>query len=359
MSKLLILFASAAWLLFAAVTLALDGKPIEDPEAIEMDGIGDVVRRWIPTEAVGGVGVLVTQNGIVQHQQGYGFVKGRRVTSRTPLRLASITKQYAAMCAAMLIEEGRLDMDAKVSHYLPKLNLPVKGRELYVKDLMWHTSGLANFIEKKEQAAIAKFKQGRGLPHLTNETHAEWLETMDLRRAPGIEHEYTNSGYVLLTRIIEVIAGEPFHEFQQRRIFDVLELNDTTDSERFNGSGNMVTTLVDYAKWDKALWDRDPRLLSEDGYEMIFNQGKFDNGDPIEYGFGWQVRCKDDQLQIAEHGGGGSGTTAARNWIRRHFEDGTTVAFFAQEYPQLNTEARMKFSSELYEAVLKARSATE
>ena len=51
-----------------------------------------------------------------------------------------------------------------------------------------------------------------------------------------------------MARLVEVIACKPFHEFQQRRIFDVLELNDTTDSERFNGSGNMVTTLVDYAK---------------------------------------------------------------------------------------------------------------
>ncbi|WP_146457557.1 serine hydrolase domain-containing protein [Rubripirellula tenax] len=331
----------------------------KDPEAIELDGIGDVIRRTIPTEAVGGIGVLVTQNGVVQHQKGYGFVKGPRVTSRTPLRLASVTKQYAALCAAMLIEEGRLDMDAKVSHYLPNLDLPVKGRELYVKDLMWHTSGLANFIEKKEQAAIVKFREERGLPHLTNEIHAEWLATMDLRRAPGIEYEYTNSGYVLLTRIIEVIVGEPFHQFQQRRIFDVLELTGTTDSHRFNGSGNMVTTLVDYAKWDKALWQKDPRLLSKNGYNLLFTQGTFDNGEPVEHGFGWQVRHENGKSVMAEHGGGGSGTTAARNWIRRHFEDGTTVAFFAHEHPQLNTEARMKLSSELYEAVLKSRSATE
>ena len=331
----------------------------EDPEAVEIDGIGEVVQRWIPTEAVGGVGVLVTQNGVVQHQKGYGFVKGRRVTSRTPLRLASITKQYAAMCAAMLIEEGRLDLEAKVTKYLPNLNLPVEGRELSVKDLMWHTSGLANFIQTKEQALIATFRRERGLPHLTNQTHAEWLETRDVRRPPGIEYEYTNSGYVLLTRIIEVIVDEPFHQFQQRRIFDVLQLNDTTDSDRFNGSGNMVTTLVDYAKWDKALWHEDPRLLSKDGYRMLFTQGKFDNGEPVEYGFGWQVRCENGVPVTAEHGGGGSGTTAARNWIRRHFQDGTTVAFFAQEHPQLNTEARMKFSSELYEAVLKSRSAKE
>lgn len=331
----------------------------KDPEAVELPGLGDVVRRIVPTKDVGGIGVLVTQNGVVQHQKGYGFIKGGRVTSRTPLRLASISKQYAAMCAAMLIEEGQLDLDAKLSHYLPDLNLPIKGRELYVKDLIWHTSGLANFIQSKEKAAIAAFKKERGLSYLTNKTHAVWLATMDVRRAAGQKYEYTNSGYVLLTRIIEVIADEPFHEFQRRRIFDVLELTDTTDSSRFNGSGNMVTTLVDYAKWDKALWDQDSRLLSKDGYKMIFTQGKFDNGDPVEYGFGWQLKCANGKLVMAEHGGGGSGTTAARNWIQRHLKDGTTVAFFAQEHPNLNREARRALSSELYQAVLTARTSKQ
>lgn len=329
-------------------------KP-KDSEAVEIDGLGDIVLRRVSIESPGGVAVLVTQNGEVQHQKGYGFVKGRHVTSRTPLRLASISKQFAAMCAAMLIEEDRLDLEAKVSHYLRDLNLPEEGRELYVKDLMWHTSGLANFIQTKEKATIAEFKKQHGLPHLTNETHAQWLATMDVRRAPGKEYEYTNSGYVLLTRIIEVIVGEPFHTFQQRRILDVLKMTETTDSHRFNGSGNMVTTLVDYAKWDKALWQQDSRLLSPDGYKMIFTQGKFDNGDPVQYGFGWSVECENDTLVIAEHGGGGSGTTAARNWIRRHFKDGTTVAFFAQEHPQLNRAARKEFVSELYDGVLKAR----
>ncbi len=78
---------------------------------------------------------------------------------------------------------------------------------------------------------------------------------MPLRRAPGLEFEYTNSGYVLLARIIEVVAEKPFHEFQQERIFDVLGMTNTTDGTRFNGSGNMATTLEDYAKWDRALWD--------------------------------------------------------------------------------------------------------
>ena len=191
----------------------------------------------------------------------------------------------------------------------------------------------------------------RALDFLTNQTHAEWLATMQPLREPGKLWEYTNSGYVLLARLIEVIADEPFHQFQKRRIFDVLEMAHTTDSERFNGSGNMVTTLEDYAKWDRALWDKDKRLLSPTGWRMLFTPGKFDNGKPVDYGFGWHLNLVNGQLNSVDHGGGGSGTTAARNFVRRHLFDRTTVAFFAQERPELDIDSRKALAKEIYEAL--------
>jgi len=322
---------------------------MQDEDAVEVDAISQIVRRHVPEDFPGGIGVLVTRGGEVLHRQGYGFVKGHRLTTHTPLSLASVTKQFAAMCAAMLIEEGRLDVNEKVSHYLPDVNLPVEGRELRVKDLLWHTSGLPNFIQAKEKDAIAAFKQQHDLSYLTNETHAQWLATMDMRRPPGQQFEYTNSGYVLLTRILEVITRESFHDFQQRRIFDVLGMTETTDSTRFNGSGNMRTTLVDYTKWDQALWRKDPRLLSAAGYQMLFQRGELDNGEPVDYGFGWRLPYQGDQPMVAEHGGVGSGTTAARNLVRRNLQDGTTVAIFAQENPHLGRTDRAALVSEIGE----------
>lgn len=299
--------------------------------------------------------MLITRNGEVIHRQGYGTLKGKPLTPQSPLRLASISKQFAAMCAAMLIEEGKLDPQTKVSHYLPDLKLPIKGRELLVQDLLWHTSGLPNFINKKEKESIAEFRKQRGLDFLTNQTHAEWLATAPPLREPGKLWEYTNSGYVLLARLIEVIAGEPFHQFQKRRIFDVLGMAHTTDSERFNGSGNMVTTLDDYAKWDRAIWDEDKRLLSPTGWRMLFAPGKFDDGKPVDYGFGWHLNLVNGQLESVDHGGGGSAPISARNFVRRHLSARTTVAFFAQERPNLDIDARKALAEEIYEAQQSSR----
>lgn len=327
--------------------------PARNEQAIELKEVTKVVRRSVPANSPGGLAVLVTRKGEVLHRKGYGLVKGRRMSPQTPLSLASITKQFAAMCAAILTEEGRLDLNQKVSHYLPDIALPVKGRDILVKDLVWHTSGLANFTAPKEKASIAGFKKQRGLDWLDNKTHAQWVTTMGLRRAPGEKFEYTNSGYVLLARIIETIAGEPFHAFQQRRIFDVLGMTTTSDSARFNGSGNMKTTLVDYTKWDRALWEQDSRLLSAAGYKMLFTQGEFDNGEPIGYGFGWRLRFNEDGVLLtAEHGGHGSAVkAAARNLIRRHVKDETTIAVFFQENPKVTRSDREALVSDIYASV--------
>jgi CubicO group peptidase (beta-lactamase class C family) len=351
------------------VTGALAGRSLRhEPKATgeaEIAAVSQILRRYMPEERDGGVAVLVTKSGTVVHCRGYGTVRGTEdVTSRTKLSLASVAKQFAAMCAVMLIEEGKLDLQAKVSQYLPELHLPTTGREVLLQDLIWHTSGLPNFINKKEKNAIEVFKKQHGLEFLNNETHAQWLATMESRRPPGQEYEYTNSGYVLLARIIEVVSGKPFHVFQQERIFDVLGMEDTTDSQRFNGSGNMRTTLEDYAKWDRALWQQDERLLCRRGFQMIFRRGTLDSGTPVDYGFGWKLKYGEGGLEVAEHGGWGSGTTAARNMVKRYFDDEITVAVFGQEYPDLGRRTedgrsvREVVCDEIHQSVRKSDSST-
>lgn len=347
------------------VTGALAGQALRHSSSVgdvEIESVNGVVQKYFPEGSAGGLAVLVTKDGQVIHSRGYGTVQeNESMTSTTKLSLASVTKQFAAMCAAMLIEQGKLDLKQKVAHYLPDLKLPIQGRELLVQDLVWHTCGLPNFINKPEKEAIAKFKQQHGLKHLNNKTHAEWLGTMQPRRAPGQKYEYTNSGYVLLARIIEVVSGQPFHDFQKQRILDVLGMNDTVDSTRFNGSGNMKTSLRDYAKWDRALWENDRRLLSAEGYPMLFRQGILDNGEPVDYGFGWKLNYDNGQLIAAEHGGWGSGTTAARNLIKRFNEHRITVAIFAQEHPDFGrkTESgrsiREVMVDEIYQIVREAK----
>jgi len=329
-----------------------DKKANVDLPSQESPQISAIVRKYFPEGSKGGLAVLVIRDNAVLHNKGYGLKNGKEpVTPQTRMGLASISKQFAAMCAAMLIEEGKLGLTDKVSKHLPDLELPEKGRELRVQDLVWHISGLPNFIQSAEKDSIAEYKKKHGLQWLNNETHADWLTTMPLRRAPGEEWEYTNSGYVLLARIIEVISGKPFHEFQQERILDVLGMKDTTDSQRFNGSGNMVTTLEDYAKWDRALWDGS--LLGTETSKLLFQPGVFDNGEPVAYGFGWKLKHRDGKLIEVEHGGVGSAPNHSRNLVLRYMESRITIAMFARENLKFNRDLKDDLVREILRHVRK------
>lgn len=283
---------------------------------LEIPAISEAIHRHC---AGGTTAVLVTRNGRVIHSKGYGT----GVNSGTGLSLLSVTKQFTGMCVAMLIEEGKLELNAPVSRYLPQLNIPVNGRELLVQDLLWHMCGLSDFLS------------GPQWVRESNERHGQWLATMQPNGPPGQRHSYSNSGYVLLARLVEVIACEPYHKFQRRRIFDVLEMSATTDHASFNGSGRIRTTLTDYAKWDAALWRQDERLLSPSGYKMLWKRGMLDNGEHVGYGFGWFLEQIDDELKCVYHSGSGNGWL---NIVKRYLPDKTTVAIFTSKVSSFNRQ---------------------
>jgi len=317
---------------------------------LEVEGLTEIVRKHFPEGAEGGFALLVTRNQEVIHSKGYGIKNGESpVTPQTQMGLASVSKQFAAMCAAILIGEGKLNLTDTVSKHLPEIELPVEGRELLVQDLVWHISGLPNFIKSAERESIGQYKETHGLKRLNNKTHAEWLATQPLLRPPGVAYEYTNSGYVLLARIVEVVSGKTYREFQQERILNPLAMENTRSISDFNGSGNMETTLEDYTKWDQALWNN--ALLDEETAKLLFKSGRLDSGLPISYGFGWQLEYDEDGLKGVRHGGSGSPKGNSRNMILRDLRNGITVAFFARENLKFNRDLRGAIADELHEFV--------
>lgn len=316
---------------------------------IERAEITDVVRRHFPEESKGGVAVLVVRDGLVLHRKGYGTGDGAPITPDTPMGLASVSKQLTAMCVAFLIEEGRLKLTDKVSDHLPEVKLSANGRELLVQDLVWHVNGLPNFMNSAEKASIATYKKAHDIALWTNPAHTEWIATQALKRTPGIEFEYTNGGYALMARLVEVIAGKPFHQFQQERIFDVLGMNQSSAvSKNFNGAGNVESSLNDYAKWDSALWDG--TLVKPATWEMMTRSGTLDDGTPVGYGFGWYVTHENGELVEMTHTGGGSPPGNARNVVLRDLRHRLTVVFFSRENVQYTREIRNQIAGEIRDA---------
>lgn len=352
---------SAAEEIAPPIRVAVDDGPSAGPSRadlikaptpeVECAEISAVVRKHFPEDSKGGVAVLVIRDGKVLHRKGYGTGNGAPITPDTPMGLASVSKQLTAMCVAFLIEEGRMKLSDKVADHLPEVKLSADGRELLVQDLLWHTSGLADFIKTAEKPSISAYKEANNLEWLTNQAHADWIATRPLKRTPGTQFEYTNGGYALLARLVEVISGKPFHQFQQERIFDVPGMNQARAvSQRFNGAGNVEMSLNDYAMWDRAL--REGRLVKPATWQMMMQSGTLDDGTPVGYGFGWQVTHENGELVEMMHGGSGSPPGNSRNIVLRDLRHDLTVAFFSRENLRYTRELRDQIAREIRDCAL-------
>jgi len=280
-----------------------------------------------------GFAVLVQKDGRTLFQRSYGVRDLRTLTKideRTNFRLASCTKQFTAMAIMLLVHDGKLRYDQKLAGVFP--DFPAYGRNITIRHLLTHTSGLPDYedlMEAVEKAngpawtAARQIHDGEVLDLLKRQPHGKF--------APGTNWSYSNSGYVVLGLVAAKISGEPFGQFLHHRIFEPLQMRGTlayingknappqrayghtkTSGEFLEldqsptsatlGDGGVYSNLVDLAKWDAAL--RNGALINRnemnagltaaklfDGSEPHWpTQPGDDNlnpGKPVSYGFGW------------------------------------------------------------------------
>lgn len=211
---------------------------------------------------VPGAVVAIAKDGQLAYLQAIGFQDRAKTVPMKPdaiFWIASMTKPVTSVAAMMLVEEGRLQLDAPMSLYLPELKdmrvqetdpatgrtpfapEPVK-RPVTIRDLLRHTSGLVyaeltfaypegGLPNAAADAGIRRIHALYGWKALYRREHtlAEFvtsLAALPLAHQPGEVFEYGWSVEVL-ARVIEVASGEPFDRFLQRRIFDPLRMPDT------------------------------------------------------------------------------------------------------------------------------------
>jgi hypothetical protein len=174
----------------------------------------------------------------------------------------------------------------------------------------------------------------KGEKHYTNTNVMKALASQQqLNFKPGERHEYNNSGYVLLARIVERVSGETFETFTQNRIFQPLGMNSTHfygkitnnipqlakgydvryKGKHFRyrkghfqgntvGSSGLVTTLEDLYKWDQNFYNNTLGKARPELIKLITTPGELNNGNPIPYAFGLEVEPYKGQLTITHSG---------------------------------------------------------
>jgi CubicO group peptidase (beta-lactamase class C family) len=228
---------------------------------------------------------------------------GRRLTTSTRVYVASLAKQITAACAALLVRDGVLDMEAPLAGHVD--DLPAWAVAVRLRHLVHHTSGLPRDAAPSAGA--------------TDRTTADLLAaaaSAGLDAEPGTRFEYSNVGYVLLAAAVVAAAGEPLPSLARRRIFEPVRMADTLfwagpapappaaapldpvhPAPLSLGDGGLWSTAADLLRWAAAL-DDDRLGISA----RLQTPGRLDDGSELGYAWGMGVRRSRGQVAY-RHGG--------------------------------------------------------
>lgn len=201
--------------------LMLNGNPVESGmEPAVLRKIDDRMRDFVAEKQIAGAVTLVARRGRVVHHEAAGFAdieEGRPMEKDTIFRIASMTKPIAATAVMMLKDEGKLDLDDPVSQYIPEFRETkltggdTPAREITIRDLLRHTSGLVS--DQRTTGDLDKC--------------AVDLAHSELAFEPGARWQY-GPGLTVAGRVVEIVSEQHFDQFLSERIFEPLEMHDTT-----------------------------------------------------------------------------------------------------------------------------------
>lgn len=298
-------------LALAATVLATTPAYAQDPARMDAVVRDDAEKG----EFMGAV--LVARDDVVLLDKGYGSANlewNIPNDGATKFRLGSVTKQFTAVAILLLQERGKLTLDAPVKTYLP--DAPAAWDKVTVRHLLTHSAGIPNFTSFPDYPAT------KTLPA----THASLIARFrdkPLEFAPGEKFAYSNSGYVLLSAIVEKLSGQSYAAFVAENLFKPLGMADTGyDSSATilprrasgyagtakglvnadyvsmtipQGAGALYSTTRDLLKWQRGLYGG---KLLQPASLAAFRTPYKDN-----YALGVIVQSKDGVTTIAHDGG--------------------------------------------------------
>ena len=308
-----------------------------------------------------GCAVLVVKDGRVVFRKGYGAEDLRtmqKIGPDTNFRLASLSKQFTATAIMLLVKEGKLRYDDRLTEVFP--DFPAYGRAITIRELLNHTSGLPDYedILEKQYSGVPDERipqiRDAGVLQLLNRQ----AETMFV---PGTRWHYSNSGYAVLAMAVEKKSGMGFGDFLRKQIFEPLGMENTiayehgrneiesraygytqtagawheTDQSPTSavlGDGGIYSSLIDLERWDQALASH--ALLSAEeitpaltapcrprGTQLLKNDGSL----APPYGFGWFLEPLLGHRRHSHYGE----TIGFRTSIQRFPDDHLTVLVLA------------------------------
>ncbi|HTQ27575.1 MAG TPA: serine hydrolase domain-containing protein, partial [Puia sp.] len=259
--------------------------------------------------------VLVIRHDHVLLKAAYGLADREwnvANTVQTKFRIGSITKQFTAACILQLVEQGKLNLDDRLSKFIP--GFP-KGDSVSIDMLLNHTSGIPSYTSQPDFGKYSRLS-------LSKDSMISYFKNRPYDFPPGTKFQYDNSGYFLLGYIIEKVSGESYESYLRGHILDVLGMKNTgadrldsilpwrargytrNHQQFFNApyismdwpfsAGELYSTVEDLYTWDRSLYGN--RVLTAASREKMFRPGKGN------YGYGVFIDSVEKHFRIS-HGG--------------------------------------------------------
>lgn len=198
----------------------------------------------------GNVALVLIQNGVVHDEHFSASVD--KINRESIFPLASMSKWVTAYGVMQLVQAGKIDLDAPVSTYLRRWQLPAGQFDnggVTVRRLLSHTAGLTDGL------GFGDYEPDETMPALeetlTHPRASSGTKVIALGRAPGIDFEYSGGGYLMLQLVVEEASGLGFAEWMQRAVFDSIGMQRSTyayigeldnASKSYDASGKLATS---------------------------------------------------------------------------------------------------------------------
>ncbi len=319
------------------------------PSAAELAEMDRRIQAEMAERNIPGALIGVASRGRLVHTQSYGLANVELrvpVSDSTVFEIGSISKQFVAAAVMLLVEDGRLGLDDPIHDYLP--DLPSEWLGVTVRQLLTHTSGIPDYEEIQTYEAY-RFR-------FTPDEIIRVAHSRPMDFEPGAGWYYSNTGYFLLSLIVERIAGRPFGQVLDTMVFGPLGMGqtrmadpediiqhrasgywvdrmgvelmnrDATQASSTLGAGGLLSSVHDMVRWDEALYGDE--LLSEESKAVMWTSAVLPNGDDTGYAFGWGVGEYRGRRSVG-HGGQVAGFVAS---FLRLPDDELAIIVFANRY---------------------------
>jgi hypothetical protein len=233
-----------------------EGKLSESEIVAEVDSY---CRRLAGSDVFAGNVFIADKERVIYSKSFGNNPQGKPNNSETQFGLASLGKMFTAVSVLQLIQQKQVSLDSTVATYLPQLKNETIVKEVTIRHLLTHTSGMGDFFEHPDyQKNAENYKIASDFLPL--------LESDTLSFKPGSSWQYSNSGFILLSLIIEKITGLPFANYIEN---NVLQKAGMTMTEVGSGAGGGLSTVPDLFQFGNAL--KSNKLLDTEITRLFFD----------------------------------------------------------------------------------------